>query len=122
MIGDKEVGEWLAHDTRVPLISATGSTRMGKASWNRSGRTFGTISCWNSAATMQSLLSEHADLNMAVRGAIFRRSGNSWSTLHNNTQAYIHESIYEKIKGKLIEAYKQLKIGNPLEEKNQLVR
>jgi len=117
--GDKEVGEWMANDSRIPLISATGSTRMGKAIGTAVGARLGR-SLLELGGNNAIIISEHADLNIAVRGAIFGAVGTAGQRCTTTRRLIIHESIYEKIKAKLIEAYHQLKIGNPLEEKNHV--
>jgi aldehyde dehydrogenase (NAD+) len=117
--GDKEVGEWMAQDSRIPLVSATGSTRMGKAIGTAVGARLGR-SLLELGGNNAIIISEHADIDIAVRGAIFGAVGTAGQRCTTTRRLIIHESIYEKIKGKLIEAYHQLKIGNPLEEKNHV--
>ena len=117
--GDREVGEWMAHDSRIPLISATGSTKMGKAIGTAVGARLGR-SLLELGGNNAIIISEHADINIAIRGAIFGAVGTAGQRCTTTRRLIIHESIYEKIKEKLIEAYHQLKIGNPLEEKNHV--
>ena len=113
--GDREVGEWMTHDPRIPLISATGSTKMGKAVGTavsaRLGRSLLELGGNNAI-----IISEHADLEIAVLGAIFGAVGTAGQRCTSTRRLIIQEEVYEKIKGRLIEAYSQLKIGNPLEE------
>ncbi|HEX4375474.1 MAG TPA: aldehyde dehydrogenase family protein [Puia sp.] len=117
--GDREVGEWMANDPRIPLISATGSTKMGKAVGTavamRLGRSLLELGGNNAI-----IISEHADLNIATLGSIFGAVGTAGQRCTTTRRLIIHESIYEKIKTRLVDAYKQLKIGNPLEEKNHV--
>jgi aldehyde dehydrogenase (NAD+) len=117
--GDREVGEWMANDPRIPLISATGSTKMGKAVGTavamRLGRSLLELGGNNAI-----IISEHADLNIATLGSIFGAVGTAGQRCTTTRRLIIHESIYDKIKIRLVDAYKQLKIGNPLEEKNHV--
>jgi len=117
--GDREVGEWMANDPRIPLISATGSTKMGKAVGTavamRLGRSLLELGGNNAI-----IISEHADLNIATLGSLFGAVGTAGQRCTTTRRLIIHESIYEKIKTRLVDAYKQLKIGNPLEEKNHV--
>jgi aldehyde dehydrogenase (NAD+) len=66
------------------------------------------------------IISEHADLNIATLGSLFGAVGTAGQRCTSTRRLIIHESTYEKIKGRLVDAYKQLKIGNPLEEKNHV--
>jgi aldehyde dehydrogenase (NAD+) len=117
--GDRSVGEWLAGDPRIPLISATGSTRMGKSVGTavsaRLGRSLLELGGNNAI-----IISEHADLDIAVLGALFGAVGTAGQRCTSTRRLIIQEKVYEKIKDRLIEAYKQLKIGNPLEEQNHV--
>jgi aldehyde dehydrogenase (NAD+) len=117
--GDREVGEWMTHDPRIPLISATGSTKMGKAVGiavsARLGRSLLELGGNNAI-----IISEHADLEIAVLGALFGAVGTAGQRCTSTRRLIIQEGVYEKIKGRLIEAYNQLKIGNPLEEQNHV--
>jgi aldehyde dehydrogenase (NAD+) len=117
--GDREVGEWMANDPRIPLISATGSTKMGKAVGTavamRLGRSLLELGGNNAI-----IISEHADLNIATLGSLFGAVGTAGQRCTTTRRLIIHENIYEKIKDRLVDAYKQLKIGNPLEEKNHV--
>jgi aldehyde dehydrogenase (NAD+) len=117
--GDRSVGEWLAGDPRIPLISATGSTKMGKSVGSavsaRLGRSLLELGGNNAI-----IISEHADLDIAVLGALFGAVGTAGQRCTSTRRLIIQEKVYEKIKDRLIEAYKQLKIGNPLEEQNHV--
>ncbi|PWT70833.1 MAG: aldehyde dehydrogenase family protein [Bacteroidetes bacterium] len=119
VIGDGEVGEWMANDERIPLISATGSTRMGKAVGvavaTRLGKSLLELGGNNAI-----IISESADLDMAMVGALFGAVGTAGQRCTTTRRLIIHDSIYEKFKQKLIGAYKQLRIGNPLDPKNHV--
>lgn len=119
VLGEREVGEWLAADTRIPLISATGSTRMGKAVAtvvaSRLGKSLLELGGNNAI-----IISQHADLDIAILGALFGAVGTAGQRCTTTRRLIIHESIYENVKNKLVSAYGQLKIGNPLDEKNHV--
>lgn len=113
--GDRRVGERLAADTRVPLVSATGSTRMGKALAQtvaaRLGRSILELGGNNAI-----IVSEHADLNLVVPGVVFGAVGTAGQRCTSTRRVIVHESRYEELKTRLVRAYGQLRIGNPLDE------
>lgn len=113
--GGREVGEWLSNDTRVPLVSATGSTRMGKAVAAAVGARLGK-SLLELGGNNAIIISEHADLDMALRGSLFGAVGTAGQRCTTTRRLIIHEKVYDAFKKKLAAAYKQLKIGNPLDE------
>lgn len=113
--GDRVVGEWLAHDERIPLVSATGSTRMGKEVGKvvaaRLGRSLLELGGNNAI-----IITPNADLKLAVVGAVFGATGTTGQRCTTTRRLIIHSSVYEQFKQQLVSAYGQLKIGNPLEE------
>jgi len=117
--GGRDTGEWMAADERVALISATGSTRMGKAVGAvvaaRLGRSLLELGGNNAI-----IISAGADLNIAIPGAVFGAVGTAGQRCTTTRRLIIHESIYEKVKEKLTTVYKQLRIGDPLDEKNHV--
>jgi aldehyde dehydrogenase (NAD+) len=119
VIGDREVGEWLSADTRIPLVSATGSTRMGKALAatvaGRLGKSLLELGGNNAI-----IITPEADLDMALIGAAFGAVGTAGQRCTSTRRLIIHEKVYNKFKEKLANAYKQLKIGNPLDQKNHV--
>jgi len=119
IMGDKEVGEWLAADNRIALISATGSTRMGKevavTVAQRLGRTLLELGGNNAI-----IVTPYADLKMTIIGAVFGAVGTAGQRCTSTRRLIIHESIYDKVKEQLIQAYGQLKIGDPLDTKNHV--
>lgn len=117
--GGREIGEWMSHDTRVPLVSATGSTRMGKAVGAAVGQRLGR-SLLELGGNNAIIISEHADLNIAIRGAVFGAVGTAGQRCTTTRRLIIHESIYDTVKEKLVAAYKQLSIGDPLNESNHV--
>lgn len=114
--GGREIGEWMSHDTRMPLVSATGSTRMGKAVGAAVGERLGR-SLLELGGNNAIIISEHADLNIAILGAVFGAVGTAGQRCTSTRRLIIHESIYEPVKEKLVAAYKQLNIGDPLNER-----
>jgi aldehyde dehydrogenase (NAD+) len=117
--GGREIGEWMSNDTRVPLVSATGSTRMGKAVGAAVGQRLGR-SLLELGGNNAIIISEHADLNIAIRGAVFGAVGTAGQRCTTTRRLIIHESIYDAVKEKLVAAYKQLSIGDPLDENNHV--
>ncbi len=117
--GGREVGEWMSHDKRMPLISATGSTRMGKAVGAAVGERLGR-SLLELGGNNAIIISEHADLDMSLIGAVFGAVGTAGQRCTSTRRLIIHEKVYKKFTEKLVNAYKQIKIGDPLNEKNHV--
>ncbi len=117
--GGREVGEWMSNDTRIPLVSATGSTRMGKAVGAAVGQRLGR-SLLELGGNNAIIISKEADLNIAMTAATFGAVGTAGQRCTTTRRLIIHEKIYNKFKEKLAHAYAQLKIGNPLNEKNHV--
>lgn len=117
--GGAEVGIWLTADARVPLISATGSTRMGKAVAQTVGARLGK-SLLELGGNNAIIVSEQADLNMALIGCTFGAVGTAGQRCTTTRRIIIHESIYDKFTSMLASAYGQLKIGNPLDSSNHV--
>jgi aldehyde dehydrogenase (NAD+) len=117
--GDYKVGELLTTDPHVPLISATGSTRMGKIVGSKVAERFGR-SILELGGNNAIIVSPHADLDMTIIGAVFGAVGTAGQRCTTTRRLIIHESIYDKVKEKLVKAYGQLKIGDPLQETNHV--
>ena len=119
VIGDANIGKNITSDTRVPLISATGSTRMGKSVGEvvgaRLGKTILELGGNNAI-----IISEHADLNIVIPGAVFGAVGTAGQRCTSTRRLIIHDSIYEEVKKRLAKAYSQLRIGDPLDENNHV--
>lgn len=117
--GGREAGEWLSNDTRIPLVSATGSTRMGKALSAavaaRLGRSILELGGNNAI-----IISKDADLDMALIGSVFGAVGTAGQRCTTTRRLIIHESVYDAFKQKLIKAYGQLRIGDPLDTHNHV--
>lgn len=117
--GGREVGEWLSRDHRIPLVSATGSTRMGKAVGAAVGERLGR-SLLELGGNNAIIISKDADLDIAIIGSVFGAVGTAGQRCTSTRRLIVHQDVYEQVKQKLINAYGQLSIGNPLEEKNHV--
>lgn len=117
--GDYKVGEWMTSDVRVPLVSATGSTRMGKivaqTVAGRLGRSLLELGGNNAI-----IVTPDADVKMTVIGAVFGAVGTAGQRCTSTRRLIIHESIYDKVRDAIVSAYAQLKIGNPLDQNNHV--
>ncbi len=119
VIGGRDAGEWMSSDERIPLVSATGSTRMGKAVAKTVAERLGR-SLLELGGNNAIIISKEADLDMALIGAVFGAVGTAGQRCTTTRRLIIHQSVYNKFKEKLVNAYKQLNIGNPLNEKNHV--
>lgn len=119
MNGGREVGEWLAADSRIPLVSATGSTAMGKKVGAVVGGRLGK-SLLELGGNNAIIISQEADLDIAILGAVFGAVGTAGQRCTTTRRLIIHESVYETVQKKLITAYAQLRIGNPLDAANHV--
>jgi aldehyde dehydrogenase (NAD+) len=117
--GDYTRGEWMTHDERMPLISATGSTRMGRIVGAQVASRFGK-SILELGGNNAIIITPTCDLKMTVTGALFGAVGTCGQRCTSTRRLIIHESVYDKVKKALIEAYGQIKIGNPLDESNHV--
>lgn len=117
--GNYTAGEWLANDTRIPLISATGSTRMGKqvgmAVSKRLGKSILELGGNNAI-----IVTPHADRRVVLNAAVFGAVGTAGQRCTTTRRLIIHQEIYGEIKQKLANAYNQLRIGNPLDPENHV--
>ena len=117
--GGREVGEWMSHDVRIPLVSATGSTRMGKelnkAVAGRLGKTILELGGNNAI-----IITENADLDMSLIGAVFGAVGTAGQRCTSTRRLIIHEKVYDSFVAKLTKAYQQIKIGDPLDSNNHM--
>ena len=119
LTGGRETGEWMSNDSRIALLSATGSTRMGKAVGAAVGQRLGR-SLLELGGNNAIIISKEADLNIALVAAVFGAVGTAGQRCTTTRRLIIHEKIYNKVKDLLVSAYSQLKIGNPLLEKNHV--
>ena len=117
--GGRELGEWLSNDTNIPLVSATGSTRMGKAVSaavaGRLGKSLLELGGNNAI-----IISKDADLDMSLIGCVFGAVGTAGQRCTSTRRLIIHESVYDTFRDKLVKAYQQIRIGDPLNENNHV--
>ena len=113
------VGKKIASDSRISLVSATGSTRMGKSVAEVVGKRLGKT-LLELGGNNAMIITENADLNIAIRGAVFGAVGTAGQRCTTTRRLIIHKSIFDKFKELLTKAYAQIKIGDPLDEKNHM--
>lgn len=113
--GDRTVGEWMTKDKRVPLVSATGSIRMGKQVAQvvaaRLGRSLLELGGNNAI-----IISPEADIEMAVRATVFGAVGTAGQRCTSTRRLIVHDSIFDQVKDRLVSIYKNIRIGDPLKE------
>jgi aldehyde dehydrogenase (NAD+) len=112
--GDYKVGEYMTKDTRVPLVSATGSTRMGKIVGKTVAERLGR-SLLELGGNNAIIVTPSADLKIVLTGAVFGAVGTAGQRCTSTRRLIIHESQYEAVKKILANAYAQLRIGDPLD-------
>ena len=112
----KHVGDNFLADKRVPLISATGSTRVGKRVGAIVGERLGR-SLLELGGNNAIIITENADLDMALRAVLFGAVGTAGQRCTSTRRLIIHESVYDNFKQKLVKAYEHIHIGNPLDKK-----
>lgn len=117
--GDYKVGEMMTNDVRVPLVSATGSTRMGKIVAQTVAGRLGN-SLLELGGNNAIIVTPDADIKMTVIGAVFGAVGTAGQRCTSTRRLIIHESIYDKVTEAITSAYKQLRIGNPLDQNNHV--
>ncbi|WP_100610344.1 L-piperidine-6-carboxylate dehydrogenase [Confluentibacter lentus] len=117
--GDYKVGGFMTKDNRIPLISATGSTRMGKIVAQDVASRLGK-SLLELGGNNAIIVTPDADIKMTVMGAVFGAVGTAGQRCTSTRRLIIHEDIYDKVKSGIVDAYKQLRIGNPLDETNHV--
>ena len=113
--GDYKVGEMMTTDTRIPLISATGSTRMGRIVGATVAERFGK-SLLELGGNNAIIITPTADLKVVVPGAVFGAVGTAGQRCTSTRRLIIHESVYDKVRDAIVGAYGQIVIGNPLDE------
>ncbi len=119
IINGQGIGELICEDVNVPLVSATGSTRMGKAVGSKVAERFGK-SLLELGGNNAIILSEHADLNTAIPSIVFGAVGTAGQRCTTTRRLIVNEKIYEDVKQRLVKAYGQLRIGNPLDTHNHV--
>jgi aldehyde dehydrogenase (NAD+) len=119
IIGGKECGEMLTQDRRVALISATGSTEMGRAVGQEVAARFGK-SILELGGNNAIIVTADADLSIAITAAVFGAIGTAGQRCTSTRRLIVHKDIYDEFKHKLIHAYNQVRIGNPLDAHNHV--
>ncbi|MFD3000284.1 aldehyde dehydrogenase family protein [Pontibacter toksunensis] len=114
IIGDAEIGSLMSHDKRIGLVSATGSTRMGKKVGEAVGARLGK-SLLELGGNNAIILTENADLKMAMNAIVFGAVGTCGQRCTSTRRLIIHESRYEQVKEHLLKIYPNLPIGHPLD-------
>jgi aldehyde dehydrogenase (NAD+) len=113
--GGTDIGERIAAEKRIPLVSATGSTAMGKKVGptvaSRLGKSILELGGNNAI-----VLTPHADLDMALRATLFGAVGTAGQRCTSTRRLIVHRDVYDDFKAKLVQAYSQLRMGHPLEE------
>ncbi len=117
--GDYRVGEMMTHDKRVPLVSATGSIRMGKIVGTAVAQRLGK-SLLELGGNNAIIITPTADLKVVVPGAVFGAVGTAGQRCTSTRRLIIHEDVYDTVRDAIIGAYKQIRIGNPLDENNHV--
>lgn len=113
------LGEKIAKDKRIPLISATGSTRMGKRVAELVGNRLGK-SLLELGGNNAIILTPHSRLELAIPAVVFGAVGTAGQRCTSTRRLIVHEGIFDTCKAALIKAYTGLKIGNPLDSQNHL--
>ncbi|MCK5574539.1 MAG: aldehyde dehydrogenase family protein, partial [Sphingomonadales bacterium] len=117
IIGDREIGEVLVEDPRVPLISATGSTRMGREVGPRVAQRFGRT-ILELGGNNAIIVTPSADLELAIRGILFGAVGTCGQRCTSTRRLIVHEDVYDSLVGRLKQGYTTIPVGNPLEGGN----
>ena len=117
--GDASIGQLLAEDENIPLISATGSVRMGKAVAKTVSERLGR-SLLELGGNNAIIITENADLDIAIRGALFGAVGTAGQRCTTTRRLIVHDKVYTEVKNRLTKAYGQLSIGNPLDRGNHV--
>lgn len=119
IVGDHEIGDRLVNDKNVALVSFTGSTKVGRIVGTNVAKRFGK-SILELGGNNAIIITENADIDMSIIGAVFGAVGTAGQRCTSTRRLIIHESVYDEVKNRLVKAYGQLKIGNPLDEKNHV--
>lgn len=117
--GDYKVGEYMTQDKRCSLISATGSIRMGRIVAQEVAKRLGK-SLLELGGNNAIIVTPDADIKNTVIGAVFGAVGTCGQRCTSTRRIIIHDSIYDKVKNAIVDAYQQIRIGNPLDENNHV--
>ena len=116
IIGERDIGETLVDDKRVPLISATGSTRMGREVAPRVAERFGK-SILELGGNNAIIVAPSADIDLAFQGIVFGSVGTCGQRCTSTRRLFVHEDVYDALVPRLKKAYSGLSIGNPMDDK-----
>ena len=117
--GGADIGKMISEDSRIPLVSATGSIAMGKKVAATVGARLGRP-LLELGGNNAIILAADADVDMAVRGIVFGAVGTCGQRCTSTRRLIIHEDIYDEVRTRLVKAYDQIQIGNPLDESNHV--
>ena len=117
--GNAQVGQWIANDNRIPLVSATGSTQMGRDVATKVAQRLGK-SLLELGGNNAIIVTPSSDLKMATIGAVFGAVGTAGQRCTSTRRLIAHEKIYAQLKQSLVDAYQQIQIGNPLDVNNHM--
>ena len=117
--GDAQVGKWMAEDQRVALVSATGSTRMGKQVAATVAARLGK-SLLELGGNNAVIVTPSANLDIALRAAVFGAIGTCGQRCTSTRRLIVHESMIDTVRERLVAAYKQVRIGDPLDANNHV--
>ena len=115
LTGDRDIGETLVADERVPLISATGSSAMGRIVGANVAKRFGKSILelgGNNAITV----TKNADLDLAFQGIVFGTVGTCGQRCTTTRRLFVHEDVYDDLIPRIKQAFGGVSIGNPLDE------
>ncbi|MFQ6158153.1 aldehyde dehydrogenase family protein [Sinorhizobium meliloti] len=114
LIGDRAIGEALVDHPKVPLVSATGSTRMGREVGPRLAKRFARA-ILELGGNNAGIVCPSADLDMALRAIAFGAMGTAGQRCTTLRRLFVHESVYDQLVPRLKKAYQSVSVGNPLE-------
>lgn len=114
LIGGREIGELLVADARVPVVSATGSTRMGRVVGERVARRFGK-SILELGGNNASIVTPSADLELTLRAVAFGAMGTAGQRCTTLRRLIVHESVYDALVPRLAQVYQRISVGSPIE-------
>lgn len=115
----RTIGEKMLNDTRIPLLSLTGSTEVGRHAAQVIAKRLGKY-ILELGGNNGIILTPHADLKIAIPSIVFGAVGTAGQRCTTTRRLIVHESIYDKVKESLLKAYGSLRIGDPLDEKNHM--
>ena len=117
--GDYKVGEMLSESKEIALLSATGSTRMGKIVAEKVGSRLGKT-LLELGGNNAIIVTPDADLKMTIMGTVFGAVGTCGQRCTSTRRLIVHEEVYDNVKESLVKAYNQIKIGDPLDSNNHV--